>query len=147
MIQIVRPRTIIEEICGIGDEPQFAAVQSPQPADALLTEEQAARIAGVSRKQIRKMILAGRLEAVDWGTGKRKHYRIKADALAALQARPGEPRVTPRQRRRVKRFWQSRINLPSRLTGHPQFARRNPRLFGLAPQAKFDGHCNPPQSL
>jgi len=67
--------------------------------DGLLTEEQAGRIAGVSRKQIRKMILAGRLEAADYGTGKRKHYRIKADALASLQSRPCEPLPAPRQRR------------------------------------------------
>jgi hypothetical protein len=71
-------------IFGNEPEPVTAPVPSPISPDALLTEAQAGRIAGVSRKQIRKMILAGRLEAVDWGTGKRKHYRIKAEALAKL---------------------------------------------------------------
>jgi hypothetical protein len=69
-----------------GPEPDAVTTVMPPPVspDALLTEEQAGRIAGVSRKQIRKMILSGRLEADDWGTGKRKHYRIKAEALARL---------------------------------------------------------------
>ena len=39
------------------------------------------RILHLSANQVRKLILAGRLRAVDAGTGGRHHWRIPADAL------------------------------------------------------------------
>lgn len=102
MIQIVRPRTIIEEICGIGD-PQPIPAQTPQSPDGLLTEEQAAQLAGVSRKTIRKLIKAGRLQAVDLGCRNKHHYRIKAESLATIQSPAADAPVVPRHSRRATR--------------------------------------------
>jgi excisionase family DNA binding protein len=65
----------------------------------LLTEEQAAEYAGVNRKTIRKLILAGRLEASNYGTKRKQHYRIHPDALANIKPVP-PPAPIPRQRRR-----------------------------------------------
>jgi excisionase family DNA binding protein len=88
----------ISHITGIGS-PVFNETVVLAPTDGMLTEEQAAERAGVSRKQIRKLINAHRLEATDYGTGKRHHYRIKPEALAAMQGRAVEPQPAPRQRR------------------------------------------------
>lgn len=65
----------------------------------LLTEEQAAEYAGVSRKTIRRLIESGRLEASDYGTGKRRHYRIHPDALTHIKPVPAPPLPQPRRRR------------------------------------------------
>jgi hypothetical protein len=93
-------RHVVEQLYELKLRSLDAKPGGDKPAgDGLLSEEQAATVAGVSRKQIRTMILSGRLEADDWGTGKRKHYRIKVEALAKLQPRPAEPRPQPRQRR------------------------------------------------
>ena len=52
----------------------------------LLTEKQAADVAGVSQKTIRRLIDDGRLAAVNYGTRDRKCYRIQPDQL--LQVAP-----------------------------------------------------------
>jgi excisionase family DNA binding protein len=76
------------------------APQSPQDAKPdTLTVVQAAKHKGISDKQIRKLIESGRLKAENVGTGKRKHYRIALEALAAIEPPPAEPRLAPRQRR------------------------------------------------
>ena len=51
----------------------------------LLTEAQAAREAQVDRRTIRKLIDAGRLRASNFGTGKRRHYRIDAADLMSIR--------------------------------------------------------------
>jgi len=111
MIQFVRPRTIIEEICGIDDAPQSTPVQSPQPTDALLTEEQAAELARCSARTIRRLISTGRLDARDFGTGKHHNYRISPDALARLN----DPQPKPRRQRRSTRRSSSSASLDSLL--------------------------------
>lgn len=58
--------------------------KAEQPAKLLLTEQEAAQIAGVSRKTIRRLIEQGRLEASDYGTAGQHNYRIRPDALANL---------------------------------------------------------------
>ncbi len=51
----------------------------------LLSEDEAAEAAGVDRKTIRRLIEAGRLAAADYGTGKKKLYRINRDDLPTVQ--------------------------------------------------------------
>jgi excisionase family DNA binding protein len=72
----------------------------PENTNGLFTEAQAAKKAGVSTKTIRKLIKAGRLEAVDYGTKGRHHYRIKAESLAAINQPAPKPLPIPRQSRR-----------------------------------------------
>src|SRR5258708_1599000 len=71
------------------------------PASQLLTESQAARLAQVDKRTLRKLIEAGRLRAMDFGTGKRRHFRID---LADLKTIPAASQSTqtpsPRPRRR-----------------------------------------------
>lgn len=55
----------------------------PRPGE-LLTEDQAAGLAGVSKKTLRRLIKSGRLQAKDYGTGSRHNYRIDPTALASL---------------------------------------------------------------
>lgn len=69
----------------------------------LLTEEQAAKIAGVSKRTIRRLITSGRLQAKDYGTGAKHYYRIEQAALAELQTKGiatvnGKRQPTPRKR-------------------------------------------------
>jgi excisionase family DNA binding protein len=82
---------------------QAAAPASPAipTAQTYLSLSDAAKALGLSVKSVRRLIKSGRLSAVDSGTGKRKHYRIAADALAAIQnpAAAVEPIKLPRQRR------------------------------------------------
>ena len=68
----------------------------------LLTEAQAAREAQVDRRTIRRLIVEGRLRAADFGSGKRRHFRIDpADlrAIAPLPTSPAAP-MPPRSSRR-----------------------------------------------
>lgn len=82
------------------------------PARPLLTEQQAADLAGVSRRTIRRLIEQGRLAAADYGTASQHNYRIHPDALADVGAAaegepetpatvPLMPRLNPPRRRRV----------------------------------------------
>jgi excisionase family DNA binding protein len=51
----------------------------------LLTERQAAAAAQVDRRTIRRLILAGRLTATDFGSGKRRCFRIDMAHLKTIQ--------------------------------------------------------------
>lgn len=66
----------------------------------LLTEQEAAERAKVSRKTIRRLIEQGRLEAADYGTQGQRNYRIDPAALAKVGAgpapdAPGPVEITP----------------------------------------------------
>lgn len=62
----------------------------------LLTEAQAAREVQVDRRTIRRLIRAGRLRAVDFGSGRRRCYRIDpADLHAVSPAGAAADGVTP----------------------------------------------------
>ena len=66
----------------------------------MLTEQEAAERVKVSPRTIRRLIQAGRLEAVNFATGReRARYRIHPDALARVTP-PAEPAEAPRRRRR-----------------------------------------------
>lgn len=73
-------------------------------APKLLTEQQAAEVAGVSRKTIRRLIEQGRLPAADYGTAGQRNYRIHPDALANVKpaTASAEPLSASRRRRRVR---------------------------------------------
>ena len=51
----------------------------------LLTEQEAAAIARVSLKTIRRLIASGKLDALNYGTGGRALWRIPRDALLRVQ--------------------------------------------------------------
>lgn len=62
----------------------------------LLTELQAAREAQVDRRTIRRLIRDGRLRALDFGSGRRHHYRIDPADLRGLASQPNlSPATTP----------------------------------------------------
>jgi len=63
----------------------------------LLTEHEAAQVAKVSWWTIRSLIEKGRLKAANFGTGKRKFYRIDPDELALVQLYE-VPQSEPRRR-------------------------------------------------
>jgi excisionase family DNA binding protein len=86
-----------EDSLAAADPTPQAPVASP---DDLLNEVDAAAVAGVSRKTIRKLIEEGRLQAIDYGTKGSRHYRIKREALANVSPRPKKPAPPPRQRTR-----------------------------------------------
>ena len=75
------------------------AASKEQPASnatsfRLLNEKQAADVAGVSPKTIRRLIETGRLKASDFGTGRHHNYRIHPDDLALVERGtpiPSEP--------------------------------------------------------
>lgn len=66
----------------------------------LLTEEQAAKEAGVSRDTISKLIKAGRLRATDYGTGKRHTWRIDPADLTTIEPAASPDGGVGRRRRR-----------------------------------------------
>ena len=68
----------------------------------LLTEAQAARETQVDKRTVRRLIATGRLKAVDFGSGKRRHYRIDPADLKAIAASPFEAKSgnIPQARRR-----------------------------------------------
>lgn len=72
----------------------------------LLSVEQAAAAAGVSRDAIDRLCRSGRLECVDYGTGSRRHsWRISPEALRNLKPVPQpepEPQPPPRRGRRPR---------------------------------------------
>jgi excisionase family DNA binding protein len=77
---------------------------SPSPtrsssSPTLLTEAQAATAAQVDKRTIRRLIQDGRLRAVDYGSGKRHHYRINPDDLTDIKP-PSTLTPLPRAPRR-----------------------------------------------
>lgn len=73
----------------------------------LLTEAEAAAIAKVSKKTIRRLIVAGRLPAVDYGSGRHHNYRINPEDLLRVQSPPttdvpAASEIVPRQRRHTR---------------------------------------------
>lgn len=69
----------------------------------LLTEEQAASVAGVHPRTIRRLIDKGLLPASNYGLGRKKLYRIDPAALTNVQpAQPPAPRERRRRRVRVE---------------------------------------------
>jgi len=67
---------------------------------SLLTIEEAARIAGVCPRTIRRLYDAGKLPAANYGTGRKKVLRIDPAVLSNVQ--PFEP-PPPRESRRRRR--------------------------------------------
>lgn len=61
----------------------------------LLTVEQAAKEAQVSPDTIERRIAEGRLVAANYGTAKRKSWRITPEALAAMKPPVQMPEPTP----------------------------------------------------
>lgn len=73
----------------------------------LLTLKQAAAEAQTSVKTLRRLIQAGRLKAIDYGTkGGRHDYRVAPEALANVLPAP-EPQARVRRRRSVAPALQS----------------------------------------
>lgn len=75
--------------------------RSNNVARMLLTETQAAREAQVDKRTVRRLIETGRLKAVDFGSGKRHHYRIDPADLKGIAAGPvetGADRLPPVRR-------------------------------------------------
>lgn len=71
------------------------------PSATLLTENQAADVAQVDKRTIRRLIETGRLRALDFGSGRRHHYRIDLAELHAVQPVAKKPIImTPHNRRR-----------------------------------------------
>jgi excisionase family DNA binding protein len=70
-----------------------------QPNVTLLTESQAAAAAQVDKRTIRRLIQGGRLRAIDFGSGKRHHYRIDPAELHAVQPVGEKPATTLPSRR------------------------------------------------
>lgn len=59
------------------------------PADEILTLEEAGAFGKISKTTLKKLIISGRLKAVDVGAGHRHHYRIaKKDLLAFFGVKP-----------------------------------------------------------
>lgn len=79
--------------------------KQPAASVRLLTEQQAATAAGVSRKTIRRLIEQGRLVAADYGTATQHNYRIHPDALANVQSapKPGSEPMPPARHSRYRR--------------------------------------------
>jgi excisionase family DNA binding protein len=73
-----------------------------QPNVNLLTESQEAAAAQVDKRTIRRLIENGRLRALDFGSGKRHHYRIDPADLYMVQPAVEKFPITPLQRRRQR---------------------------------------------
>lgn len=71
--------------------------QQPSHSVRLLTERQAADVAGVHRKTIRRLIEQGRLRAADYGTAGQHNYRIDPAELAKVTPLPGLPPTVPHE--------------------------------------------------
>lgn len=77
------------------DAPPAVSASEAAVGDAMLTIEQAASLTGLSRKTLDRLIRAGRLKAMDYGTGTaRRNWRIPSAALAALEEHE-EPETPP----------------------------------------------------
>jgi excisionase family DNA binding protein len=68
----------------------------------LLSTKEAAEIAGVSERTMRRRCREGRIAATAYGSVKRPMFRIAPEALTAVQP-PAEPALTPPQTRRGRR--------------------------------------------
>jgi excisionase family DNA binding protein len=86
-----------------------------QPTGALLTESQAAGTAQVDKRTIRRLIQDGRLRAIDFGSGKRHHYRIDPADLRAVHPVAEKPATTlpPSRRRRPQPSYPLSAYLPT----------------------------------
>jgi excisionase family DNA binding protein len=80
-------------------QPPAAPPSDRGTSASLLTENDAGKLAGVSRKTIRKLIDQGQLRACNYGTVQRKLYRIHPDDLRNVQVREGPVYTERRQRR------------------------------------------------
>jgi excisionase family DNA binding protein len=72
------------------------------PNLTLLTESQAAAAAQVDKRTIRRLIQTGRLRALDFGSGKRHHYRIDPAELYSVQPVVEKTPITPPSPRRLR---------------------------------------------
>jgi excisionase family DNA binding protein len=85
----------------LAQDRQQAAQEQPESmlaASAYLSVADAATRLGMSRRTVLRLIKSGKLEVIDYGTGKRHNYRIHTDALTKLN----EPvHSNPRRRRRA----------------------------------------------
>lgn len=68
---------------------------------SLLTEAEAAAIAQVHPRTIRRLIERGHLPASNFGLGAKKLYRIKAEDLGSVQS--VQPPAPPQRRQRRQR--------------------------------------------
>ena len=66
----------------------------------LLTEAQAAALAQIHPRTIRRLIDRGKLPALNFGNGRRKVYRI--DPAALLQVQPVQPPLPRERYRRIQ---------------------------------------------
>jgi excisionase family DNA binding protein len=62
----------------------------------MLTEDQAAAVLQIDRRTLRKLIEHGRLDAIDVGSGKRRHFRIAPKSLTEIGSKPQENQSAPR---------------------------------------------------
>lgn len=70
-------------------------------SEVLLTEDEAAAMAKVHPRTIRRLIEKGLLPAANYGLGRKKLYRIAPSALASVQAAKPPAPVEPRRKRRA----------------------------------------------
>jgi excisionase family DNA binding protein len=68
-----------------------------QPPQGYLTLDQAADRLGLSRKTVLRLVKAGKLPAVNVGTGNRPNYRIDPVTLAEFQSAPTGRQVVTAQ--------------------------------------------------
>lgn len=68
-----------------------------------LTESEAAARLKVDRRTLRKLIRAGRLNACDVGSGKRRHFRIAPESLAEIANTPEQWSPPAQSRRLIRR--------------------------------------------
>src|SRR5947199_339393 len=88
----------LPSIHGIADKPSPPRSQDEQEVMSESTQEfftiaQAATLLACSPKQVGRLIRAGRLAAVDIGTGRSREFRIARDAIYAL-SRTSSPSTT-----------------------------------------------------
>ena len=82
-------------------QPTRATASSAERA-AYLTVAQAAAVLNCSPKQVRRLIKAGRIPAIDVGTGRQGSYRIRrADIEIGLAVKPPSMAKPRRGRRRL----------------------------------------------
>lgn len=85
----------------------------------LLTEREAAALMRVDRRTLRRLVEAGRLRAINVGSGKRRHYRFTQQAIfdIALQSTASQTAAASSVRRiprfRARRSDQTDACLPS----------------------------------
>lgn len=80
-----------------------------EPFERWLTESQAAVAVQVDKRTIRQLIESGRLRAVDFGNGKRHHYRIEAQDLKSIE--PQTAKLSHDLRPRRRRLARSKVSV------------------------------------